>query len=83
MLSLLARFLLILSTIMVVGRVLRTLLAATLGRQPRQTSSRAAAAMVRDPVCGMYLDPSLALKSQSGRELVYFCSEECRKKYGR
>jgi len=82
MLALLARVLIILSTIMVAVRVLRALLGATVGRQQPRTSSRAAAAMVRDPVCGMYLDASLALKAQSGRELVYFCSEDCRKKYG-
>jgi YHS domain-containing protein len=82
MLALLARILLIFSTIVVVVRVLRTLLAGAAGRQRQQTTGHAPA-MVRDPVCGMYLDPSLAVKAQSGRELVYFCSEECRKEFRR
>lgn len=36
---------------------------------------------VRDPVCGMYMDPRLAIPA-SGREGdLYFCSEECRRRY--
>ena len=37
--------------------------------------------MVKDPVCGTYLDVTLALwETRNGRE-VYFCSEACRQKY--
>jgi YHS domain-containing protein len=37
---------------------------------------------VKDPVCGMYMDPRLAIKLQdrAGGDL-YFCSEECRRRY--
>ena len=37
--------------------------------------------MVKDPVCGMYLDPRLAicLDERDGR--IYFCSEKCKSKY--
>ena len=36
---------------------------------------------VKDPVCGMYMDPRLAIR-QSGKEGdVFFCSEECRRRY--
>ena len=37
--------------------------------------------LVRDPVCGMHIAPSLALMEKSGGETLYFCSAECRNKY--
>jgi YHS domain-containing protein len=37
--------------------------------------------MVRDPVCGMFVVPSSALRIGDGRSSVYFCSQECRDKY--
>jgi YHS domain-containing protein len=37
--------------------------------------------LVRDPVCGMHVAPSLALTVTQGGETVYFCSPECRDKY--
>ena len=38
--------------------------------------------LVRDPVCGMHLAEGLAIAERSsGREPVYFCSEECRNKF--
>jgi uncharacterized protein len=37
--------------------------------------------MVKDPVCGMYMDARLAIRLDSRSEAVYFCSEECKKKY--
>jgi uncharacterized protein len=36
---------------------------------------------VKDPVCGMYMDPRLAFPLQHKGEEVFFCSEECRQKY--
>ncbi len=37
--------------------------------------------MVKDPVCGMYMDPRLALHVGNRRGDHYFCSEECRRKF--
>lgn len=37
--------------------------------------------LVRDPVCGMHIAPSLALIEKNGRETLYFCSAECHDKY--
>ena len=37
--------------------------------------------MVKDPVCGMYMDPRLAIKLEQRNEVVHFCSEECKNKY--
>ena len=36
---------------------------------------------VKDPVCGMYLDPRLAIRVPGKDGDVYFCSEECRRRY--
>jgi YHS domain-containing protein len=37
--------------------------------------------MVKDPVCGMYMDSRLALRVENKHENFYFCSEECKRKY--
>ena len=34
--------------------------------------------MVRDPVCGTWIDRRLAMAARSGEEWVPVCSEECR-----
>lgn len=37
--------------------------------------------MVKDPVCGMYMDPRLAIRQEEKGDSLFFCSEECRQKY--
>jgi YHS domain-containing protein len=37
--------------------------------------------LVRDPVCGMHLAEGIAVVQRQGREVLYFCSEECREKF--
>ncbi len=37
--------------------------------------------MVKDPVCGMYMDPRLALHLEHKDGSFYFCSDECRRKF--
>ena len=37
--------------------------------------------MVKDPVCGMYMDSRLAVRIDKRKEAFYFCSEECKNKY--
>lgn len=37
--------------------------------------------MVKDPVCGMYMDSRLAIRLQRNRDDIYFCSETCKQKY--
>lgn len=39
-------------------------------------------ALVRDPVCGTYLEPSRALTTRAGTKVHYFCSEDCRQAFG-
>ena len=37
--------------------------------------------MVKDPVCGTYVDKESAITVRNGDQTLYFCSYECRKKY--
>ena len=37
--------------------------------------------MVKDPVCGMYMDPRLAVTLKKNNGVFYFCSEECKNKF--
>lgn len=36
--------------------------------------------MVRDPVCGTWIDRSLALAGRRGQDWIPVCSEKCRKR---
>ena len=36
---------------------------------------------VKDPVCGMYMDPRLAIRHSGKEGDVFFCSDECRQRY--
>jgi len=47
------------------------------GSFPRKGGVREAE-MVRDPVCGTWIDRSLALSARRGGETVPVCSENCR-----
>ena len=37
--------------------------------------------LVRDPVCGMHVDETLAIPLRDGEELLHFCSIACRDAY--
>lgn len=41
----------------------------------------AAGELVRDPVCGAYVEPSSSVTVRRGDEVRCFCSYECRDKY--
>ena len=43
-----------------------------------QTPQQPSVALVRDPVCGVFVVPSKALTVGSGAQTRYFCSEKCR-----
>ncbi len=38
-------------------------------------------ALVRDPICGMFVVPAKALRAGEGRDALYFCSEKCRREW--
>ncbi|HEY3204426.1 MAG TPA: hypothetical protein VGL03_12280 [Thermoanaerobaculia bacterium] len=68
---------------LVVLRGLRIFLAAVLGRPGSRAGVRPGGTreeeMVRDPVCGTWIDRRLALSGRRGEEIVAVCSPECRK----
>ena len=67
--------------------VLRRVLGMLFGEPQKQDQTRredkriSSNKTVRDPVCGMYMDPRLAVRLEGKNETFYFCSDECRKKY--
>ncbi len=78
------RFLLLLFALLLLLTVLRGLrifFAAVFGRQGPRTGARPGGTsegeMVRDPVCGIWIDRRLALTARRGEETVSVCSEEC------
>jgi YHS domain-containing protein len=79
------RVLLLVVLAYVAARVLWRLLAGVfegLGYQPPRAQTQSVG-LVRDPVCGTFILPSKALTSGSGSDTRYFCSEKCRRDYGR
>ncbi|MDM7998070.1 MAG: hypothetical protein QUT30_20565 [Acidobacteriota bacterium] len=81
MLSMLLR---ILSAIFLVW-ILRRLFLLFLGKsrigRTKGASTEGSNPMVKDPVCGMYMDSRLAIRLQRKQEDIYFCSENCKQKY--
>lgn len=76
--------------------VVRALLTRLFGWAPAKTrthrkQSRSASpgmrsishAVVKDPVCGTYVDQDLALPLHSAEQTLFFCSEKCREEYSR
>ena len=49
--------------------------------QPAKNTEGTGNRMVKDPVCGMYMDSRLAVRVDNKSEAFYFCSEDCRNKY--
>ncbi len=50
-------------------------------RADRPASQVKSGQMQRDPVCGMYVAQDLAIAHRSQDQILYFCSEQCRKTY--
>lgn len=66
--------------ILAILRIARPLLhagrAKAAGRAPRPIEAE----MVRDPVCGTWIDRRLAVPGRRGAETVPVCSEQCRRR---
>jgi hypothetical protein len=58
-------------------RVLR--FAVERARGPRTGSRPGLQEMVRDPVCGIWIDRRIAMSGRRGGEWLPVCSEKCRK----
>ena len=77
----LLRFLLGLLVVWVVWRLLSSMVDGAAG--PRRVPPQRAVPLVRDPVCGTFVDQSRALTTKRGGAVHYFCSEGCRREYSR
>jgi len=79
MVALLSRILLIVLGIWLLRRLLLSVMAKKpgAGRGPGRPGNT----MVKDPVCGMYMDCRLAVRLEEGGGTVFFCSEECKRKF--
>jgi YHS domain-containing protein len=64
----------------VVGGVMEAVRGAESRRDGRAPP---AVKLVRDPVCGTFVPPRAALSATASGSTHYFCSEECRQKFGR
>ncbi len=82
MIPFLLRILVFVLALWVLRRFLGSLLGEPLRKPPRQEKMGGSGGkMVRDPVCGMYMDPRLAVRVENKQGTFYFCSEECRRKH--
>jgi uncharacterized protein len=49
----------------------------------RRAQTPPSVALVKDPVCGIFVPRAKALTSGSGSDTKFFCSEKCRKEWAR
>ncbi len=70
--------------------VLRWALGYIFGSGPRKVRTsgqpripKSSKHMVKDPQCGMYLAPELAVEMRSAGGSLYFCSRECQENYAK
>lgn len=80
MLAIMIRLLILIAIVWLVRRFLAAAFGSKSGRQEEKPQAQSSN-MVKDPVCGMYMDSRLALRLDGKKEERYFCSEECKRKY--
>ncbi len=81
MASILFRLLILIVALWVIRRLLGSILGAPKRPQAQQDAAGTPNNMVKDPVCGMYMDSRLAIRLENRKQSFYFCSEECKNKY--
>jgi len=84
MYALIVRFLLFIATFWFIQRILSFVFRFNLKKPnsvPPGTGASVSSNTVKDPICGMYMDPRLAIHVEKGKESFFFCSEECRRKF--
>ena len=84
---LLLRIVLPLLIFLILRSVIRTLFASSPAppakRGPDPPPVPAGGELKKDPVCGTYVSAAASLSEKVGGEMVYFCSDDCRKRYRR
>jgi len=81
MLSFIIRILLLALAIYLIRRFMAVFLGKAGKSGAGNTPKRAPNNMVKDPICGMYLDSRLAVRLDKSGDVIYFCSEECKEKF--
>jgi YHS domain-containing protein len=51
--------------------------------EPGAPSLQSGGELKRDPVCGTYVSTAVSVKRTVKGQVVHFCSDECRDKFGR
>lgn len=51
--------------------------------RPRPREGARSVPLVRDPVCGTFVEPARAIEARVGSTVYYFCSESCRSQFRR
>ena len=74
------RLILLLIVVRLVWRFARGVLE---GAGVLQQAPQRGVGLVRDPVCGVFILPSKAVTVADRGETRYFCSEKCRREWGR
>lgn len=78
------RFILLAILFIIIARIFwRVLDAVIAGARGEGGAARPAVKLVRDPVCGTFVQPRTALSSASGGQTHFFCSEKCRTEFSR
>lgn len=78
------RILLPLLLFLIVRSVLKALFAPSnepAKRTPDAPPVPAGGDLKKDPVCGTYVSAVASVQEKVGGEMVYFCSDDCRKKF--
>ncbi len=83
MYSMLIRALLFILGIYLIRRLIAAFSGAARQGSTGGASKKPSKNMVKDPVCGMYMDPRLAIRLETRGDTFYFCSENCRKKFSK
>jgi len=78
--AIIARILLLALVVWLIRSVLTSIQGGGKTRN-KKSPAEETAVMVKDPVCGMYLDSRLAIRMEGRAKPVFFCSETCKAKY--
>ena len=84
--AILAAFVLIRSLLEPVVKAVAALLAPanpSAGANSRPSSQQPSSELKRDPVCGTFVAPELAVTQQIRGQVIHFCSAKCRDEYAR
>ena len=81
MISILFRFFVLITGLWLLRRILGRVFTPSKQSGAKDRKVATPNIMVKDPVCGMYMDSRLAVRLEDSDAQCYFCSEECKNKY--